>query len=188
MKRYVNDMAKDAGKSFRNHESEPGEVDCKPDYVQEGVRQYVELLDSADPTAIAVVLALWEADHMQMLANHRAIDSLNLPVSVSGSRLTVLRTLYFSPNKSMALSAISRATGISPTMITNLIDGLAKGGLVRRSGSPDDRRVRIAHLTPEGEEAFHKVLPVMSDRMTQACSQFTEEEKLQLLSLLQKLS
>ena len=187
MKRYVNNMTNLTRKKGQKQPTTAKEPECKPDYVQEGVRQYVELLDSADPTSIAVILALWQADHVQMLANTRAIDSLNLPVSVSGSRLTVLRTLYFAPGKSMALSAISKATGISPTMITNLVDGLAKGGLIRRGGSPDDRRVRIAHLTPEGEEAFRKVLPVMSQRMTEACAQFTEDEKKQLLVLLQKL-
>jgi DNA-binding MarR family transcriptional regulator len=157
------------------------------DTVLDGARQYAELLDSADPTSIAVILALWQANHIQMLLNTRAIDALNLPVSVSGSRLTVLRTLYFAPGKSMALGAISRATGISPTMVTNLVDGLARGGLVRRSGSPHDRRVSIAHLTKAGEETFHQVLPVMSARMSEACAGFTDEEKHQLLSLLQRL-
>jgi DNA-binding MarR family transcriptional regulator len=156
-------------------------------WVFEGVRQYAQLQESADSKAIAVHLALWEANHARFLATTRAIEALNLPVSVSGSRLAVLRTLYCAPQKSMALSAISKAAGISPTMVTNLIDGLAKAGLVRRAGSPDDRRVSIAQLTPEGEETFHKVLPVMTDCMMSACAGFTEEEKDQLLRLLQRL-
>ena len=155
--------------------------------VTEGARQYADLLDSADPLAIEIILGLWQASHTQMVANGRAIDALNLPVSVSGARLTVLRTLFFAPEKAMSLSEISRTTGISPTMVTNLVDGLAKGGLVRRAGSLVDRRVSIAHLTREGEKTFHKVLPVMSARMTQACDQFTKEEKQLLLRLLQRL-
>lgn len=156
-------------------------------WVADGVRQYSELLDSADPAAIAVQLALWQANHAQFLANSRAIDALGLPVSITGSRLAVMRTLYCAPGKQLALSAISKAAGISPTMVTNLVDGLAKGGLVRRVGSPSDRRVSLAILTEEGEETFNKVLPVMSARMTEACAEFTDEEKRQLLSLLQRL-
>ena len=115
----------------------------------EGVKQYTELLESADPSAIAVQLALWRANHTQYLANSRAIDALDLTVNVSGSRLAVLRALYCEPTKSMALSAISKAAFISPTMVTNLVDGLERGGLVKRVGSPDDRRVSIACLTEE---------------------------------------
>ncbi len=161
--------------------------DSPPDAVSQGVLQYTYLLDSADPKAIAVYLALWKASHAQALANARAIDTLNLPVNVSGTRLTVLRTLFFADDKRMPLNEISKATGITPAMVTHLVDGLAKGGLVSRQGSREDRRVRIAQLTPEGEEAFHRVLPVISDRMTDACVGFTEEEKETLITLLQRL-
>lgn len=157
------------------------------DWVEEGVRQYTDILDTTDPKAIAIQLALWQANHAQFLANSRAIDALNLPTSVTGSRLAVLRTLYFAPDKCMALSGIARAANISPTMVTNLVDALARAGYVRRAGSPDDRRVSIAHLTPEGEATFLQVLPVLSQRMTEACASFTEEEKDTLLRLLQRL-
>ena len=157
------------------------------DSVAEGVRQYTEILETSDPKAIAVQLALWQANHTQFIGNSRAIDALGLPISVTGSRLAVLRTLYFAPEKNMALNAISKAALISPTMVTNLVDGLARGGLVRRTGSPDDRRVSIAHLTEEGEATFLKVLPVLSQRMTDACAGFTGEEKDTLLRLLQRL-
>lgn len=156
-------------------------------WVEQGVRQYMQLLDSADPKSIAIQLALWQANHTQILANARVIDALNLPVGVSDSRLAVLRTLYCAPERSMALSAISKAAGISPTMVTNLIDGLVRSGLVSRVGNPDDRRVSIARLTPEGEETFQKILPIMSDRMTQACAGFTDEEKDQFLGFLKRL-
>jgi MarR family 2-MHQ and catechol resistance regulon transcriptional repressor len=67
------------------------------------------------------------------------------------------------------------------------VDGLERGELVRRVGSPDDRRVSIACLTQKGEETFKKILPAMSQRMTEACASFTEEEKQTLLKLLQRL-
>jgi DNA-binding MarR family transcriptional regulator len=156
--------------------------------VAEGVRQYTELLESADPLAIAVQLLLWQANHAQFIANSRAIDALNLPVSITGSRLGIMRTLYCAPGKRMALGELSRAAGVSPTMVTNLINGLVKGGMVRRIGSSSDRRVSVAELTEAGEETFHKVLPVMSRRMTEACASFTQAEKEQLLSLLRRLA
>jgi DNA-binding MarR family transcriptional regulator len=157
------------------------------DSVLEGVNQYVTLLDPANSLSIAIILTLWEANHVQMLANHRAFDKIGLPVSVTGTRLTILRTLYFAPGKKMALSAISKATNTNLTIVSNLVEALQKGGLVRRVGSPQDRRVSLAELTPEGEEAFAEILPVMSARMADACSGFTEEEKVQFLGYLQRL-
>ncbi|HEU0075493.1 MAG TPA: MarR family transcriptional regulator [Dehalococcoidia bacterium] len=157
------------------------------EWVTVGVRQYAELLGSADPLAIAVQLMLWLANHRQVLDNTRAIDALDLPVSITGSRLAIMRTLYCTPEKRMALSKLSKAAGISPTMATNLVGALAKTGLVRRVGSESDRRVSFAELTPEGEETFLRVLPVMSERMTASCATFSQEEKELLLSLLQRL-
>jgi DNA-binding MarR family transcriptional regulator len=161
--------------------------DVEGDYVLEAARQYTQLLESADPDAIAIYLALWNASHVQALANSRAIDALELPVSVSGARLTVLRTLYFAPERQLALNEISKASGLSPAMVTHLVEGLSRGGLIKRIGSPDDRRVRIAQLTSKGEEAFHTVLPVISKRMTEACAGFSQDEKETLLRLLHRL-
>lgn len=157
------------------------------DAVLEGVEQYTTLLESADSLSIAIILTLWEANHVQMLANHRAIETLGLPVGLGGTRLTILRTLYFAPDRRMALSAISRKTNTNLTIVSNLVGALQRGGLVRRVGSPHDRRVSIAELTPEGEKAFRSILPVMSSRMRDACSEFTEDEKVQFLSFLQRL-
>ncbi|HWC30717.1 MAG TPA: MarR family transcriptional regulator [Dehalococcoidia bacterium] len=168
-------------------ESEDFVGTLESDAVAEGVKQYETLLDTADSLSIAIVLTLWEANHVQMLKNHRAFDSIGLPVSLTGTRLTILRTLYFAPEKKMALSAISKATNTNLTIVSNLVEALQRGGLVRRVGSPQDRRVSLAELTPDGEEAFRRILPVMSDRMAEACSGFTEEEKLQFLGYLQRL-
>jgi len=152
-----------------------------------GVRQYTELLEAADPQSIAVVLALWKASHVQMLANSRAIDALDLPISVKESRLAVLRTLHFAPGGQLALNEISKSTDLSPAMVTHLIGGLSKAGMVRQHGSTSDRRVKIAQITEEGEEAFQRVLPVLAQRMSSACEHMTDEEKATLLRLLQRL-
>jgi DNA-binding MarR family transcriptional regulator len=156
--------------------------------VVEGVRQYAAILPTTDPKAIAVHLALWQAHHAQYMANSRAIEALDLPVSVTGSRLTVVRTLYCAPGRRMTLGTLSKRTRLSPAAVTNLVDSLSRGSLVRRVGSTEDRRVNIAELTEKGEAAFHKILPAMSESMTSACAGLTDEEKDTLLRLLQRLS
>ncbi|HWO73670.1 MAG TPA: MarR family transcriptional regulator [Dehalococcoidia bacterium] len=180
-------MEQDRGKEAGAEQAFAGSEPESNEWVAEGVRQYMALLESADPLAIAVQMALWQANHAQFLANTRAIDALNLPVSITGTRLAVMRILYCAPDRQLPLNLIAKSAGISPTMVTNLVDSLARAGLVRRIGSSSDRRVSLAKLTPEGEETFRKVLPVMSERMTAACAAFSDDEKRQLLSLLQRL-
>ena len=158
----------------------------KLDAVLAGARQYAELLDSADSISIAIMLTLWQAQHVQTVAKLRLFDTLNLPTTLNSSRLTILRTLYFTRGKCMSMGAISKATGVSPTMVTNLVDGLARGGLVQRTGSSEDRRVSLVTITEAGEDAFRRILPTMSAQMQDACKRFTDEEKVQLLGLLQK--
>ncbi|HEX5371082.1 MAG TPA: MarR family transcriptional regulator, partial [Dehalococcoidia bacterium] len=61
-------------------------------------------------------------------------------------------------------------------------------GLVERMQSELDRRVNLARLTEKGAETFHTVLPVMSQRMTDACASFSDDDKDRILRLLQLLS
>jgi DNA-binding MarR family transcriptional regulator len=155
--------------------------------VSAAVQQYTQVLKSADPRAIAVYMALWKASHVQFLANSRAIDALDLPVTVSGSRLAVLRVLYFSPEKELPLTELAKRNGMSAAMISHLVERLVKENLLLKTGSATDRRVTLARLTPAGEEAFHQVLPVLAQRITDACKDFNDAEKDELIRLLQKL-
>jgi MarR family 2-MHQ and catechol resistance regulon transcriptional repressor len=155
--------------------------------VSEAVQQYTQVLKSADPKALAVYMALWKASQAQFLANSRAIDALDLPVTVSGSRLAVLRVLYFSPGRELPLAELAKKSGMSMALISHLVGRLFKEHLVGKSGSSNDRRVTFASLTPAGEEAFLEVLPVLAQRMTDACKDFTDAEKDDLIELLQKL-
>ena len=158
------------------------------DFVIAGARQYSELLESADQKAIEIILRIWEANRVQMAALTRAIDALNLPFSISGARLTVLRTIYCAPEQCLPLHQICKSTGLSAAMVGHLVDGLVKDELLERLPSDQDRRVNLARLTPRGAETFHTVLPVMSERMTEACAQLSEDDKDAILQLLQRLS
>jgi DNA-binding MarR family transcriptional regulator len=155
--------------------------------VREGVEQYTELLDSSDPDAIAIALSIWEINGAQRLANERAFERLNLPVSVAGSRISVLRTLYFAPERRLSLGTLSRDTGLTLSWIISLVKALGDGGLVQRVGSPQDRRVSIVCLTSAGEEAFRSILPAMAQAMSETCKRLSKEEKHQLLNLLHRL-
>ena len=159
--------------------------------IAQRLRQYTAILPTvapnADPKAIALLLELSRAAHALFLSNCRASDSVGLPMSVTGKRLAILRTLHFTPEHRMSLRDLSKANHLSPAATTNYVDSLTRGSLVRRSCSPAEPHTNIVDLTPRGEAAFLEIMPAISRSWTEACASFTEEEKDTLVRLLRRL-
>jgi DNA-binding MarR family transcriptional regulator len=139
--------------------------------------RYQQELSWADADTIEVDLAFIRANRMHRLAAGRMMDNLDLDVSMTGARFTLLLTLFFARDNLLAQNEISRELSVSRTNITNLIDGLERDGLVSRVPNPADRRVSYAQLTPAGEEVCMAVLPHMTRTMMDELAGFTDEEK-----------
>lgn len=69
------------------------------------------------------------------------------------ARFDVLAALDRQP-KGMTMGALSRALLVSNGNVTQLVQKLAKDGLVRIAPSPTDRRASIVRLTPHGRTHF----------------------------------
>jgi DNA-binding MarR family transcriptional regulator len=69
------------------------------------------------------------------------------------ARFDVLAALDREP-KGMTMGALSRALLVSNGNVTQLVQKLAKDGLVRIAPSPADRRASIVRLTPRGRADF----------------------------------
>ncbi|KQX21319.1 MarR family winged helix-turn-helix transcriptional regulator [Variovorax sp. Root434] len=54
---------------------------------------------------------------------------------------------------------LARAIGIDTSTIGSVVDRLEARGLMTRNASPDDRRVRLLTITPEGESLLSVVEP-----------------------------
>lgn len=138
--------------------------------------RYNEELPWAEPEAIETYLAFMRTNRMNRIASGRLIDRLDLGVSMTGARFTLLLTLYFSRDNLLAQNEISRELSVSRTNITNLIDGLERDGLVARVPNPADRRVSYAQLTQAGEEICIKLLPDMTRLMLEPLQGFSDDE------------
>ena len=158
--------------------------DAHGDPLRRTAQRYKRELPWADEEAILVTLGIIRARRVMVAATPRYLESLNLGVSLSGARVTLLLTLYFAHDRRLAQNRISREMEVSRTNITNLIDGLVKDDLVTRVTSPVDRRVSYAQLTPHGEELCARLLPSMAQMMMDVCSNFSDEEKRTLHELL----
>ena len=156
--------------------------------VAEGIEQYLAILPTSDAKAAAAMFAVFRANYAQYLANNRSMDGLGLPVAVTGKRLAILRTLYFSPQRQLTLGSICKTIRLSPAAATNYVDSLSRGSLVRRYCSPEDRHANLIQLTPKGEDAFVRIASALGRRWAEACACFTDEEKDILIRLLSRLA
>lgn len=56
---------------------------------------------------------------------------------------------------------LARAIGLDTSTVAGVVDRLEARGLLLRSASPDDRRVRLLTLTPAGRALLDDVTPAM---------------------------
>ncbi len=54
------------------------------------------------------------------------------------------------PDRQIPMGSVASALACDASNVTGLIDRLESRGLVRRQPSPEDRRVKVLELTPEG--------------------------------------
>jgi DNA-binding MarR family transcriptional regulator len=106
-------------------------------------------------------LATWSDTHADawigLLETHkrltRALDAeLEAEHGLSLSGVECLGRLAASDERSMRLSALAAATGLSLSRISRIVDTLEGRGLVERRSSETDARAVEAHLTPAGLE------------------------------------
>jgi MarR family 2-MHQ and catechol resistance regulon transcriptional repressor len=71
--------------------------------------------------------------------------------------------------------------------VTLILDNLEKDGLVERIRSKEDRRVVTVKVTSKGESTFKSIFRKHADRVTDLASVLSEEEQIQLSTLLKKL-
>jgi DNA-binding MarR family transcriptional regulator len=108
-------------------------------------------------------------------------------VDLSPGRLSVLMVLNAYPEKQMPLSEIGEYLVVSRPNITGLIDNLVDDGLVKRIHHPEDRRMVLAQLTPQGREFMRKFVPFHFRVVNSAMAALSRSEKRQLVALLDKV-
>lgn len=71
---------------------------------------------------------------------------------------------------------LAAMAGLSPATTTQMLDGLAAAGLVRRVRSVTDRRVVLTSLTEHGHALLEERHARIAPRMHAALSQFSDQE------------
>jgi DNA-binding MarR family transcriptional regulator len=123
---------------------------------------HVPVAEPFDPIAEAhrQWSARWpeHADHMtavtsvmrvQQLLLSRIEDTLK-PYGLTFAAYEALRLLAFTRRGSLPMGKMGERLMVHPASVTNAISKLEQRGLVERHLSPDDRRVVLATITPNG--------------------------------------
>lgn len=85
------------------------------------------------------------------------------------------------------MSELGELLLVSRANVTGLVDCLERRGLVGRSPSPEDRRVRLVRLTGAGEGLLEGILPRHYGEVRAALRGLSDRDKADLSRLLTKL-
>lgn len=87
----------------------------------------------------------------------------------------------------LRLGEIQQKLLVTSGGITYLVDRLAAKGLVERRDCPEDRRVRYAALTAEGEALIRRIFPQHARVVAEALSGLGAQEQVEATALLKTL-
>jgi DNA-binding MarR family transcriptional regulator len=107
-------------------------------------------------------------------------------VGLSLPKLAALTALN-EAGEAMPLSQLAERLSCVKSNITQLVDRLEADGLVTRSADPNDRRARLAVLTPAGRDAYKKGTRIYADTERDLLAALDPAEARQLAALMEKL-
>jgi DNA-binding MarR family transcriptional regulator len=95
------------------------------------------------------------ADRLHSAAIHllRRLRRQDEAMGLTAARASALSVMVF--GGPVTLGALAQAEQVSAPTVTRLIVGMARDGLVRREGDPNDGRVVWLHATPKGARLLH---------------------------------
>ena len=82
---------------------------------------------------------------------------------------------------------LARSIGFDTSTIAGVVDRLEARGLLRRSASPDDRRVRLLTLTAEGQALLDEVTPGMQRAQARMLAPLPKAERAEFMRMLRVL-
>jgi DNA-binding MarR family transcriptional regulator len=146
-------------------------------------RRYHEVFPDTEVEVIAGHLAVTGTGG----AMGRAVLHQLEQYDINPARYSLLRAIYFAPDRMLPQSQIAREMGTSQPNVTQLLHALEKDGLVERVIFPENRRITFARLKPEAIALCDVVVPDMVRFMQSSMQGLSTEELAELHRLLAKV-
>ncbi len=107
------------------------------------------------------------------------------PTGLTPVQYAVLQTVSNTPGVDQR--TLAGAIGQDTSTIGGVVDRLEARGLLQRSASPDDRRVRLLTLTEAGHELLRRAVPGMLRAQARMLQPLPEPERAEFMRMLQTL-
>jgi DNA-binding MarR family transcriptional regulator len=108
----------------------------------------------------------------QSAAFRRAADALGVP----DTALTALTTLVSARNEGgMSMKDLAHDVGVSPAVLTGVVDRLEEKGWVRRQLNATDRRITVIIPTVPDDSAVAHVLRALDEPMRKVANSISED-------------
>src|SRR5579863_9661399 len=117
-----------------------------PDLIAEARRQWLAHWGDGALEPMVAVTSIMRVHQIRLARLNRLLA----PWGLTFARYEALMLLYYSRAGSLPLGKIGARLQVHPASVTNLIDGLERDGLVRRTPHPSDRRTTLATITDAG--------------------------------------
>lgn len=115
-----------------------------------------------------------------------AYDKIAAKCGVTSNIMNIL-TLLYKHRVPMTQNDLKKELHLSKQTVTSILDSLEKRGLVIRTISENDKRIRMVELTPEGCVSGRHLGRIMRHIELSAFDLLTEEEQNALVNSMEKL-
>lgn len=147
------------------------------------IEQTRRLAPKIDPWAHYVVNEILKVSRALEVQLDRNMAKYDLTMG----RYLVLAEVYRSGKDGIATSILADNLGVTRATITGLLDLLESQGLVERDRRNDDRRRVDVRITAQGKSHLSDLLPDHCQRVADALSILSQEEREQFVELLHKV-
>lgn len=153
-------------------------------HLDEVVQKMDESFPDFDHSIMRMIAAIANTYHILLSVMERAFSAYG----ITPQSMDVLVALYVNREQGCPLGEISERLMVSPANVTGLVDGLVKKGLASRREHPEDRRKRLATITPRGIELMEAFIPESARFFEEVFADLSQEDKLQLYDRLGQVS
>jgi DNA-binding MarR family transcriptional regulator len=129
------------------------------DPIDEAARQWRERWGEAPVPAMAAVTSVMRVEQILMAR----LNALLRPFDLTFPRYEALMLLHFTRTGALPLGKMGDRLQVHRTSVTNIVDGLERTGLVRRTAHARDRRSTLAEITDRGREIAEAATAVLND-------------------------
>jgi DNA-binding MarR family transcriptional regulator len=88
----------------------------------------------------------------------------------------------FGEERYLTAKNISHKMNVVKSRVSKIIDGLLKKGLIQRIKDPEDSRVQLLSLTPEGQKKINEINVFVEDVCSQVLSQISPDQRQTMLT------